>query len=80
MKRLVVILIAAISLFYSPIQASLIPVHACAGIHKQTVVYITRTGSKFHKSDCSYLRKSKIQTTRKEAISNGYTACSRCNP
>lgn len=42
-------------------------------------VYITRTGSKYHRSGCSYL-KSKIAIEKKDAIAQGYTACSRCKP
>lgn len=42
-------------------------------------VYITRTGSKYHRSGCSYL-KSKIAIEKKDAIAAGYTPCSRCNP
>lgn len=47
---------------------------------KSSTVYITNTGSKYHRSSCSYLRKSKIATTLKSAKSSGYTACSRCHP
>ena len=43
-------------------------------------VYITRTGYKYHRSYCSYLRQSKIAISLKNAKSRGYTACSRCNP
>ena len=46
---------------------------------KSEIVYITETGSKYHKSYCSYL-KSKKPITKKEAINKGYSACSRCNP
>ncbi len=42
-------------------------------------VYITLTGSKYHRSNCSYL-SSKISISLKDAKSQGYTACSRCNP
>lgn len=42
------------------------------------IVYVTNTGNKYHKSNCSYLKKSKIQTTLSEAQSQGYTPCSRC--
>lgn len=42
------------------------------------IVYVTKTGNKYHKSNCSYLKKSKIQTTLSEAQSQGYTPCSRC--
>lgn len=47
---------------------------------QEVTVYITKTGAKYHKDDCSYLRQSKIAILKKEAISNGYTACSRCKP
>ncbi len=43
------------------------------------VVYRTRTGSKYHRSGCSYL-KSKIETTVSEAQAMGLGPCSRCNP
>ena len=43
-------------------------------------VYITVTGEKYHRSNCSYLKKSKIEKSRSEAIEAGYTACSRCDP
>ena len=43
-------------------------------------VYITKTGKKYHKSNCTYLRKSKIKISLKEAKSKGYTACKICNP
>lgn len=41
-------------------------------------VYVTRTGKKYHKSGCSYLKDSKIAKTLSEAKSQGYTACSKC--
>ncbi|MDO4291815.1 MAG: peptidoglycan-binding domain-containing protein [Eubacteriales bacterium] len=45
-----------------------------------TTVYVTRTGEKYHRSGCSYLRKSKIAVSLSSAVGGGYTACSRCNP
>lgn len=45
-----------------------------------TTVYITNTGSKYHRSGCSYLRKSSNAISKDAAISQGYTPCSRCNP
>jgi len=44
-----------------------------------TTVYVTRTGKKYHKSECSYL-KSSIPIKKSAAISQGYTPCSRCSP
>lgn len=43
-------------------------------------VYITRTGKKYHRGSCSYLRRSKIPISLKDAVARGYTPCSRCNP
>lgn len=43
-------------------------------------VYVTRTGEKYHKVSCSYLRSSKIEMTLQEAVDKGYTPCSRCAP
>ena len=43
-------------------------------------VYITKTGSKYHTSSCSYLSKSKINIDLSEAKEKGFTPCSRCKP
>ncbi|RYE55691.1 MAG: hypothetical protein EOP48_09665 [Sphingobacteriales bacterium] len=47
---------------------------------KDKVVYITKTGAKYHEGSCRYLRQSKIQTTKKAAIANGFSACKVCKP
>lgn len=47
---------------------------------QEQIVYITDTGSKFHRDGCRYLSKSKIAITRKNAVSQGYGPCSVCNP
>jgi len=49
-------------------------------VNEDTIVYITRTGRKYHTTDCRYLSKSKIPITLKEAIQRGYTPCSVCRP
>lgn len=41
-------------------------------------VYITNTGSKYHRAGCSYLRKSKIPISLEDAQNSGYSPCSRC--
>lgn len=41
-------------------------------------VYITKTGSKYHRAGCRYLRKSQIAISLSEAKNEGYTACSVC--
>ena len=45
-----------------------------------TIVYITKTGGKYHRDGCSYLKKSKIQTTLYEAVQRGYEPCKVCKP
>lgn len=45
-----------------------------------TIVYITRTGKKYHTENCKYLGKQKISITLKEAIKRRFTPCSSCNP
>jgi len=44
---------------------------------KDTMVYITSTGTKYHKANCSYLKYSKIKVKLKD-IKGRYTPCSRC--
>ena len=45
----------------------------------ETVVYITKTGEKYHREGCSYL-KSCIPITLADAVAAGYDGCSRCKP
>ena len=47
---------------------------------QEMVVYITRTGKKYHCSGCGYLSKSKIPISLKDAKKNRYTPCKACNP
>jgi len=45
-----------------------------------TVVYVTKTGEKYHTERCSSVRNSKIAITLGEAVSKGYEPCKLCNP
>lgn len=45
---------------------------------KSTTVYITNTGSKYHRYGCQYLRQSCIAISLSSAKAQGYTACSKC--
>ncbi len=56
-----------------------VQVHAAQVQPKTEIVYVTRTGSKYHRGTCSYLRKSKIPMDLKLAASN-YSPCSVCRP
>ncbi len=43
-------------------------------------VYITDSGTKYHSSGCQYLSSSKHSFSLEDAINDGYSPCSRCNP
>ncbi|WP_405293724.1 hypothetical protein [Algibacter sp. Ld11] len=43
-------------------------------------VYTTKTGEKYHKSSCKYLKYSKKEYTLVKAVQLGFTACSVCKP
>ena len=45
---------------------------------QSVTVYITRTGEKYHRWGCQYLRQSQIAISLDDAEARGYTACSRC--
>ncbi len=44
------------------------------------IVYITKTGSKYHSAGCRYLKSSCIPIKLSEAKARGYTPCSVCRP
>jgi len=46
---------------------------------KDVIVYVTKTGTKYHRSDCSCLRKSCIPIPLSEARKK-CSPCSKCNP
>lgn len=46
---------------------------------QERIVYRTKSGKKYHRAGCSYL-KSCIEVTLSEALSRGLSPCSRCNP
>ncbi len=46
----------------------------------ERTVYITKTGEKYHRSGCKYLRKSQISISLDDAIARGFEPCSVCNP
>lgn len=48
--------------------------------HQSAAVYVTRTGKKYHRAGCQYLRSSQRKIDLSEAMDGGYTACSRCSP
>jgi hypothetical protein len=52
---------------------------AAADDDKSITVYITKTGTKYHKAECRYLAKSSIPITL-DVAAKRFTACSVCRP
>ena len=44
------------------------------------IVYITKTGAKYHRDGCRYLSRSRIPISLSDAKSRGYSPCSVCDP
>jgi len=53
---------------------------ACEMPAQNQKVYVTKTGEKYHKSTCRYLKNSKKEITLAIALEKGFTACSVCKP
>jgi len=47
-----------------------------SGSKSDATVYVSRTGKKYHRAGCRYLRKSKIPISLKDAKARGCTLCS----
>lgn len=47
---------------------------------RDPIVYVTKTGKKYHSGGCQCLRRSRIAKPLSEAKRAGYTSCSRCGP
>lgn len=43
------------------------------------VVYVTRTGQKYHEPDCPLLGGTAFPVTLEQALEDGFTPCSRCH-
>jgi hypothetical protein len=46
--------------------------------YQECIVYITRTGQRYHVDGCRYLRQSRIAISKQRAESAGYTPCRVC--
>ena len=43
-------------------------------------VYVTKTGEKYHKNSCHFLKNSKKEISLDKALQLGFNACSICKP
>lgn len=46
----------------------------------ETIVYVTKSGEKYHTADCPFLTDSAIPVSLEQALAEGKTSCSRCHP
>lgn len=80
MKRILFLLLITISFtvpnFATTLKYTSIPVENTV----TETVYVTKTGSKYHRDSCHYLKKTKIKTSKSRAKHAGYTACKVCKP
>lgn len=59
-------------------DSSSVPAAYSSSDDQSETVYVTNTGSKYHRAGCRYLKKSQIPMSLSEAKRQGYTACSVC--
>lgn len=47
---------------------------------QEDIVYLTKTGSKYHRKSCRHIQDDAMQCSRAEAVRNGYEPCGICHP
>ena len=47
---------------------------------KEQIVYVTRTGKKYHRDGCRHLVRSRLPITLREAKQHKYAPCKVCKP
>jgi hypothetical protein len=80
MFRRALLSLAAALLLGMPLAPQALLAQQSAAKHekKECIVYITKTGQRYHRDGCSSLRRSRIPMTRTEALKRGLTLCRRC--
>lgn len=53
---------------------------ACSVAPDEIIVYITKSGGKYHQWGCGFLQNSSIPRSLQQAKKDGYTPCSACRP
>jgi hypothetical protein len=79
-KTLAVILLATATLTPSAALLAQQPAPKPSEQPKEQIVYITRTGKRYHRLGCRYLRKTAMPMSLKDAKQQGYTPCKVCHP
>jgi micrococcal nuclease len=52
----------------------------CHGDEETLTVYVTNSGERYHRENCSSLRRSRIAVSLRDAVRSGYEPCAVCNP
>ena len=73
MKKVIVTFMLAICIM-------LFPLTYVFGASGDTIVHITKTGSKYHRAGCQYLKSSDREVFLEDAFNCGYEPCSKCKP
>ena len=71
--------IATLALIFTMFFSMAAPI-TCYAASGDTTVYVTATWSKYHNEGCRYLKRSCYSISLQDAVDQGYTACSVCNP
>ena len=71
-KRILFAWLACVSLLAA------LPLHAAP--EPKDVVYLSKTGTKYHKKTCRTLEKEPTESTREKAEKMGRQACKLCKP
>ena len=79
-KKLVISILLIVVLILPSISACGSDEEAEPETNTGTVVYVTKTGEKYHRENCTYLSNSKIEISLEKAINKGYGRCSKCKP
>ncbi len=54
------------------------PADQSSGYAKEDIVYVTKSGKKYHKENCPYLKSTKIMVSLEQALMEGKKPCSKC--
>lgn len=54
------------------------PANLASCYANEDIVYVTKSGKKYHKENCPYLKSSKIMISLGQAIMEGKEPCSKC--
>lgn len=64
--------------YVSASSTSVASVATTAPVTQTNIVYVTRTGTKYHHYGCRYLSESCIEKPLADAVAQGYSPCSKC--